>query len=195
MTLPDPAELERTATGLLASFRVLDTSVRVVWNARLTTTAGRAFLQRGQIELNPRLLARAPDRLPAVLAHETAHLAVFRLFGPNIPAHGRHWRSMMRLAGHPPDVTHDIPVHGLRRPGGTARPARATRRRYFYLRVCDGCGARAIDTAVRYGRCHGCAARDRYLVIRAPATAAGRRALEGLDLAAVRARCGASPEA
>ncbi|MBM4060939.1 MAG: SprT family zinc-dependent metalloprotease [Planctomycetes bacterium] len=125
MTLPAAAELTQRAAAMLAGWRVLDQAVRVVWNDRLTTTAGRAFLKRGQIELNPGLLARAPEKLDRVLAHEAAHVAAFRLFGPNIPAHGRHWRSLMRLAGHAPEVTHDIPVHGLRR--GAARP-RAGRR-------------------------------------------------------------------
>lgn len=180
MTLPTAAELELQAQNLFGLWRVPDTAVRVVWNDRLTTTAGRAFLKLGQIELNPRLLERSPEEVPRVLAHETAHLAAFRLFGANIPAHGRHWRSLMRLAGLPPEVTHQMPVHGLRR----------RQRRYVYLRVCDACGDRRVDTAVRYGRCHGCDARDSFLVMKAPASAAGRRALENLSLAEVRARFG-----
>jgi predicted SprT family Zn-dependent metalloprotease len=115
-----------------------------------------------------------------VLAHEAAHIAAFRLFGPNIPAHGRHWRSLMRLAGHEPDVTHRMPVDTLRR----------GRRGWYYLRVCGDCGDRLIHTAVRYGRCQECSARDNYLVMKAPATPAGRRALESISLADVRSACG-----
>lgn len=165
---------------LLAQWRVVDTAVCVLWNERLTTTAGRAFLQNGRIELNPTLLARALDQLPMVLTHEAAHIAAFRLFGANIAAHGRHWRSLMRLAGYAPEITHKIPVRGLQR----------GRQRFVYLRICDACGDRTIQAAVRYGRCHGCAARDSFLVMKAPATAAGRAALSRLTVADVRASFG-----
>jgi predicted SprT family Zn-dependent metalloprotease len=175
--LPDAAELERRAVECLRAWRVVDTKVRVVWNPRLTTTAGRAFLRLGQIELNPTLLRRAPDQLDTVLTHEAAHLAAFRLFGPNIPAHGRHWRSLMRLSGYPPDVTHKIPVRSSKRP----------RRRYVYLRICERCGERLLLSAMRYGRCGGCTARDSFLVMKAEATAAGAAALQRMTLADVRA--------
>jgi SprT protein len=176
VTLPGVAELRRRTAALLEQWRVVDTAVNVRWNRRLTTTAGRAFLRNGRIELNPTLLARAPDQVSMVLAHEAAHIAAFRLFGPNIPAHGRHWRALMRLAGHEPEVTHKIPLH-----------APTPRRRLLYLRVCERCGDRAIQKAVRYGRCQGCSARDSFLVLKAPATSAGRRALDRLTLAQVRA--------
>lgn len=179
MTLPAAAELESLATALLAMWRVVDTTVKVVWNERLTTTAGRAFLRNGRIELNPTLLARAPDQIEMVLVHEAAHIAAFRLFGANIPAHGRHWRSLMRLAGKAPEVTHKIPVRGLR----TTR----ARRRYVYLRICEQCGDRQLLAALRYGRCGGCAARDSFLVMKAPAGPGGEAALQRLSLSDVRA--------
>jgi predicted SprT family Zn-dependent metalloprotease len=178
VTLPTVAELETRARELMTAWRVLDTSVRIEWNERLTTTAGRAFVRAGRVELNPTLLARAADQLPIVLVHEVAHVATFRLFG-NVAAHGRHWRSLMRLAGHAPEVTHKIPLRGLRRP----------RRRLVYLRVCDDCGHRVLLPAMRYGRCQGCSARDAFLVMKAPATEAGVHALERLTLAEVRRAC------
>ena len=184
MKLPGGPELERRVQDLLAAWRVADTAVRVRWNPRLTTTAGRAFLKKGAIELNPALLERAPDQLPMILAHEAAHIAACRLFGPNIPPHGRHWRSLMRLAGHEPQVTHDIPIRRGRRPG-----LAAARSAHVYLRVCDACGDRRLGDAVRYGRCHGCGERDRFLVLRARAGERGRAALERLSLAEVRERC------
>jgi predicted SprT family Zn-dependent metalloprotease len=180
VTLPTAEELEQRAAQLLGQWRVVDTAVRVAWNDRLTTTAGRAFLRLGSIELNPRLLSRAPEQVPTVLTHEAAHIAAFRLFGANIPAHGRHWRSLMRIAGLPPEVTHKISVRGLRK----------AKRRYVYLRVCESCGDRAIQPALRYGRCHGCSSRDSFLVMKAPATVAGRQALENLSTTAVRAKFG-----
>jgi predicted SprT family Zn-dependent metalloprotease len=189
VTLPSAAELETRASELLASWRVADTRLRVVWNEKLTTTAGRAFQRRGRIELNPTLMERAPDQLPMVLTHEAAHLAAFRLFGANIPPHGRHWRSLMRLAGHEPAITHDIPVDDLRAGACSGRrgSARPRRRRLVYLRVCDACGDRQLMAAVRYGRCRGCSARDSFLVMKTAATPAGRAALARLSLADVRA--------
>lgn len=176
MDLPPAEALRQRAEQLLGEWRVVDTAVDVVWNERLTTTAGRAFVRRGRVELNPHLLRRALDQIEGVLVHETAHVAAFRLFGGNIPAHGRHWRSLMRLAGQPPEVTHRIPLDGV-------RPRRA---RYLYLRMCGACDDRVIGRAVRYGRCHRCAARGDWLVVKARASAAGRSALEAMTAADVR---------
>ena len=184
MKLPGQAKLEQRTAALMATWRVLDTRVKVVWNKKLTTTAGRAFQRHGRIELNPTLLAKAPDQLAMVLAHEAAHIAAFRLFGANIPAHGRHWRSLMRLAGHEPAITHDIPIDDVRPP---RRAGVRRRRRFVYLRVCDACGDRVLLAAVRYGKCQGCSARDSFLVMKAPASAAGQAALSRLSLAEVRA--------
>lgn len=178
VTLPEIDDLERRASELLALWRVGDRALEVRWNRRLSTSAGRAFIRRGRVELNPNLLGDHPEQIEVVLAHEVAHVAAWRLFGPAADAHGRQWRALMRLAGYSPTVIHDLSVQ-----------QKAQRRRYLYLRVCDGCGDRTIAGAVRYGRCHGCSRRDCYLVLRAPATGAGRRALERMSVADVRARC------
>jgi len=179
--LPAPEDLQRQVVELLHLWRVNDSEIEVAYNGRLSTTAGRAFVRAGRIELNPRLLAGEPDQIEVVLIHEAAHVAAFRLFGGNIPAHGRHWRALMRAAGQAPSVTHKMPVEHLRR----KRPAR--RRRYLYLRMCGRCGDRVVLEQVRYGRCGGCSSRDDYLVVKTQATAAGRRALERMSDAQVRA--------
>ena len=181
--LPTPEELQRRCAALLADWQVRDREVEVVWNGRLSTTAGRAFVRRGRIELNPRLLARVPEEVEGVLIHEAAHVAAFRLFGPNIPAHGRHWRSLMRHAGQEPRVTHKLPVDGLRR-----QVKARSRSRYLYLRLCEACGDREVLERVSYGRCRTCQRRDNYLVVKAPASAAGRRALSKMTVTDVRAR-------
>ena len=178
MTLPTTDELESRAGELLALWRVADRDLELRWNKRLSTSAGRAFVQLGRVELNPGLLGKHPERVADVLAHEVAHVAAFRLFGKAAAAHGRQWRALMRLAGHEPAVTHDLPVQ-----------RRSGRRGYFYLRVCDACGDRRLQTAVRYGRCQGCSRRDCYLVLRAPGSVAGRRLLEAMSLSDVRRRC------
>lgn len=180
MVLPAAELLRERATELLLAWRVADTAIKVRWNRRLATTAGRAFPLAGRVELNPRLLAQSPDHIDTVLVHEVAHIAVHRLFGPNVPAHGRHWRSLMAHAGLPPAVTHDLPVEHLRR----------ARRRYHYLRLCDPCGTRVIGDSLTHGACVGCGERDRFLVLRAPHSTAGRKALARLSDADVRRRCG-----
>lgn len=178
--LPTPEQLERRAAVLFTKWRVLDIEVVVTWNGRLSTTAGRAFVKSGRIELNPSLLAKSLDQIDVVLTHEAAHVAAFRLFGAKIPSHGRHWRSLMRNAGQEPDVTHKMPVDDVRK--------RRTRRAHFlYLRMCGSCGERAVLEQVRYGRCPGCSNRDSYLVVKTKATAAGRRALLRMSDADVRA--------
>jgi hypothetical protein len=94
----------------------------------------------------------------------------------------------MRLAGHEPAVTHDIPVDDVAPERRAApRQRRRARRRFVYLRVCDACGDRVLLAAVRYGKCAGCAARDSFLVMKAPASRAGEAALARLSLADVRA--------
>lgn len=179
--MPTPEALQQQVSELLKRWRVPDDQVVVTWNRRLSTTAGRAFVRGGRIELNPRLLADAPEQIEAVLTHEAAHVAAYRLFGEHVAAHGRHWRSLMRLAGQRPDVTHKMPVEHLR------RQQRPRRRRYLYLRMCGSCGQRDVLESVRYGRCRGCSSRDHYLVVKTVATAAGRQALSRLSDGEVRA--------
>jgi SprT protein len=59
--------------------------------------------------------------------HETAHLVVFRLFGPGMQPHGREWRAIMGLFGAEPTRCHDYDVDGLQ-----ARQLR----RYHYRCAC-----------------------------------------------------------
>lgn len=85
------------------------------WNARLRTTAGRAFLREGRVELNPLLLARHGEVVRQVVIHEFAHLLAHRRC-PREPGHGPTWRALMRSAGLPPRASHRLPVDDLRRP-------------------------------------------------------------------------------
>ncbi|GAB4156205.1 MAG: hypothetical protein Fur0037_24510 [Planctomycetota bacterium] len=165
MDLPAASELIDRARDLLRMWGVADESILVAWNPRLRTSAGRAFPSRGLVELNPRLLRRDPRRIDAVLTHEAAHVAARRLFGNGISPHGAEWRSLMARAGVPPIVRHAMPTDGLRR------------RRFFYLRICEGCGRRGIARSVRRARCR-CGASG-FRVFRAPATKPGLAALRG----------------
>lgn len=175
--LPNAAQLTTQAAQLLQTWGAPATGLRAVWNRRLRTSAGRAFWKKGRIELNPRLLARHPEQIPAVLAHEAAHVAAFRLHGPRIRPHGPEWAGLLQAVGQPTDACHHLPVR------------RAQRRRYLYLRVCEPCGQRRIARSVRYGPCHACGQDHRFLVLRAPAGRPGLAALRQLSLAEVRRRC------
>lgn len=86
-----------------------------IWNPRLRTTAGRAFLREGRVELNPLLLARHPEVVRQVVIHEFAHLVAHRR-RPREPGHGPAWRALMRAAGLLPRASHRLPVDDLRRP-------------------------------------------------------------------------------
>ncbi len=114
--------------GILELWGAIDLRavIRWRWNPRLRTTVGRAHLEDLLLELNPRLLARHPEELRPVLAHEAGHLVVQRYFGRQ-PAHGRIWKALMRRAGCSARATHRLDTRGLRR--------RRRRRRYTTRRA------------------------------------------------------------
>ncbi len=108
------------------------------WNPRLRTTAGRAWVREGRVELNPRLLARHPDAVRMVVAHELAHCLAHRR-APRESAHGPTWRALMVAVGEAPRATHrldvgDLAVRRRRRPRGAA-PRAVPRRRGLWARL------------------------------------------------------------
>ena len=165
--LPDEQELERRACELFTLWGVIDrlAHVEVLWNRRLRTTAGSAHLRTIQIHLNPRLLARVPERIDEVLTHEAAHLAVGLVHGHGARHHGPEWVALMAAAGHDGERTHDFPVAGL------------LRSRSYFLHVCSGCGDRRILEAACAPRSCECK-KAKIAVFRAPRTPAGRAALD-----------------
>jgi SprT protein len=67
--------------------------VRVSWNPRMQTTAGRAWWPDRSIELNPKLRQCEPDELWRTLKHELAHLVAYERCGRrHIEAHGVEWQ-------------------------------------------------------------------------------------------------------
>ena len=161
-----PAELEARARNLFDTWGVLDRlpHVQVVWNSRLRTTAGRSRPRALQIELNPNLLARVPERIDEVLAHEAAHLATALTHGPRVRHHGPEWTSLMEAVGLEPRARHEFPVSGL------------TRVPSYYLHQCLDCGERKITRLAREKRSCGCPASS-LRVFRAPRSTAGLAAL------------------
>jgi SprT protein len=66
--------------------------LRVEWNSRLKTAAGRADYRQKLVSLNPRL-SEYPTEIDRTLRHELAHiLAQFRAGRRRIPPHGADWQ-------------------------------------------------------------------------------------------------------
>jgi SprT protein len=77
----------------------LTSVIRVEWNTRLKTSAGRADYRHKLISLNPRLLEH-PAEIDRTLRHELAHiLAQFRAGRRRILPHGDEWRAACRDLG------------------------------------------------------------------------------------------------
>jgi SprT protein len=88
------SDLETTARELLLSLGAgrIANELRVEWNSRLKTAAGRADYREKLISLNPRLIEH-PDEIDRTLRHELAHiLAQFHAGRRRIPPHGIEWQ-------------------------------------------------------------------------------------------------------
>jgi SprT protein len=87
-------DLQTTARDLLrvnGAARIAR-ELRVEWNSRLKTAAGRADYSERLISLNPRLFEH-PGEIDRTVRHELAHiLAQFRARRRRIPPHGAEWR-------------------------------------------------------------------------------------------------------
>ncbi len=67
--------------------------VKVSWNPRMQTTAGRAWWPDRLIELNPKLRKLGPDQMWRTLKHELAHLVAYERCGrKRIETHGPEWQ-------------------------------------------------------------------------------------------------------
>lgn len=95
------AVLLKTADELLRSLGAerIATELRVEWNSRLKTAAGRADHRQKLISLNPRLVEH-PAEIDRTLRHELAHiLAQFRAGRRRISPHGPEWQQACRDLG------------------------------------------------------------------------------------------------
>jgi predicted SprT family Zn-dependent metalloprotease len=93
--------LESQARELLRQLGAdkLAREIRVEWNPRLKTCAGRADFRKKLISLNP-LLQDHGDEIDRTLRHELAHLlAQWRLGRRRIAPHGAEWRQACRDLG------------------------------------------------------------------------------------------------
>ena len=101
--------------------------VRVEWNSRLKTCAGRANYRAKLISLNPRLREHLPE-IDRTLRHELAHLlAQWRVGRRRIAPHGPEWRQACR----------DLGIAGEARCHNLPFPIRQRIRRFLYK--CPSC--------------------------------------------------------
>ena len=123
-------ELERKARELLEGLNADDLArkVRVEWNARLSSAAGRADYRRQLISLNPRLHQHGAPEIDRTFRHELAHLlAQFRAGRRRVPPHGAEWKKACR----------DVGIADERRTHTLPFPVQKRARRFLYR--CPRC--------------------------------------------------------
>lgn len=120
------AGLELRAREVLRSFE-FNERLRVEWNARLKSCAGRADFRARLISLNPRL-HDYPDEIEGTFLHELAHiLAQLRAGRRRISPHGSEWRQACRDLG----IANEKRCHNL--------PFAITERIRHFLYKCPNC--------------------------------------------------------
>jgi SprT protein len=123
------SDLEAAARDLLRSLGAerIATELRVEWNPRLQTAAGRADYRQKRISLNPRL-AEHPEEVDRTLRHELAHiLAQFRAGRRRISPHGPEWQQ----------ACCDLGIAGEKRCHALPFPAKRHTPRFIYR--CPNC--------------------------------------------------------
>ena len=122
-------DLQQTARELMRANGAarIAAELRVEWNSRLKTAAGRADYRQKLILLNPRL-SEHPAEIDRTLRHELAHvLAQFRVGRRRILPHGVEWRQACRDLG----ITDEKRCHNL------PFPVSERARRFLYK--CPNC--------------------------------------------------------
>jgi SprT protein len=133
-------DLEFKSRILLREFGAgkLAREIRVEWNPRMRTAAGRAHFREKLISLNPLLLdpgsvtRQSGSDIDRTLRHELAHLlAQFRAGRHRILPHGEEWRQACCDLG----IADEVRCHNLPFPAKTYRPRFVYRcpscRKYF----------------------------------------------------------------
>jgi SprT protein len=107
-------DLEFQARELLRALNAatLAREIRVEWNPRMKSAAGRADFREKLVSLNPRLSDHGIPEIDRTLRHELAHLlAQFRAGRRRIPPHGAEWRQACRDLGIGDEMRcHNLPL-------------------------------------------------------------------------------------
>ncbi len=125
----DPV-LEERARRLLHSLGAsrLARNIRVEWNKRMRSAAGRADSRRTLISLNPRLREHGAGEIEKTLRHELAHLLAQASVGRRrIAPHGPEWRK----------ACSDLGIDGEARCHTLPFPVATRARRFIYK--CPNC--------------------------------------------------------
>ena len=134
-----------TAAGM--ALPELSRRVRVTWNARMQTTAGRAWWPNRLIELNPKLKEQAPEEVWRTLRHELAHLVAYERAGRRrIEVHGVEWRAACAELG----IPNEQPFHNL--------PFKRKRMKRNFAYICPECYStiRRVKRINRMVACYAC---------------------------------------
>lgn len=121
--------------------------VRVRWNARMQTTAGRAWWPDRLIELNPKLKSQPQEEMWRTLRHELAHLVAYERAGRRrIEPHGAEWRAACAELG----IPNEQPYHTL--------PFTRKRMRRNFAYTCPYCFSvlRRVKRIKRPVACYDC---------------------------------------
>jgi len=108
-------------------------SVKIIWNRKMRSTAGRAFLYEAKVELNPKLLhlnndlAESLTQVRQTLLHELAHLLAHHRYGRGITAHGVEWKQACA----------DLGIPGESAPHQLNLPTRTQQKKWGYS--CPNC--------------------------------------------------------
>ena len=125
----ETAVLLQTARELLRAYGAdrIARELRVEWNSRLKTAAGRADYRQKLISLNPQLFEH-PTEIDRTLRHELAHiLAQSRAGRRRVLPHGAEWRQ----------ACHDLGIADEKRCHNLPFKVRESARRYVYK--CPQC--------------------------------------------------------
>lgn len=106
----------------------LASRVKVRWNTRMRSSAGRATWPDADIDLNPALTSISEGEVERTFLHELAHLVAYERSGNRwIRPHGPEWRRACADLGIPGErAGHSLPL-----------PSRTLRRKWrYYCPVC-----------------------------------------------------------
>lgn len=131
--------INRKMLELRGQFRELAT-VRLVWNPRMRTAAGRINLRSRVIYLNPRILLNTENSdADAIntLTHECAHMLAWDRYADK--GHGRAWKMTHRMLGGDGERLHNLKG--------------AQRRRHTRVEIaCSRCGTIMQVTKSRWAK-------------------------------------------